>query len=124
MSRQGPRSRVKQDLEILALLPDGSAKRAPLQAQIERGVAQIIGSEDASGRDPEALRWALAAIVLFVVSGSFLGFFIVVPVGLLLAAVVIWSLRRGRRDARRLTTMGQTSEPQRTSSTSPAEDEV
>jgi hypothetical protein len=121
-ANQGPRSRLKQELEILAQLPGGSAMRAPLQARIERNVALLV-ADDANRGDSYVFGWTLLAIVLFSLSTSFLGLpFIGVPVALLLTALLVRSFSRRRRAAKRAQAEELVSLVHGTSSVAPAND--
>ncbi|MFI6021043.1 hypothetical protein ACIBCP_25805 [Streptomyces sp. NPDC051287] len=70
---QGRRSQhvmndVKRDLEVLALLPEGSEQRASLQLSIEGAVARYVADQRDKTRD-----WSGVAVALFLATaGAFL----------------------------------------------------
>lgn len=49
------RHRIKMDLEILELLPEGSTERSSLQERIESDLRRIIALESGRRRDPEGI---------------------------------------------------------------------
>lgn len=59
---------VKRDLEVLALLPDDSEQRAPLQASIEEALARYVADQRDKTRDPSGT----ALAVLLAGAASFL----------------------------------------------------
>ncbi|MEU6174816.1 hypothetical protein ABZ832_23255 [Streptantibioticus parmotrematis] len=63
---------VKQDLELLALLPEGSAARDQLQAHVDTTIKKIIEDEDQRTRDATgsclAAGFLIISIVLLIVA--------------------------------------------------------
>jgi hypothetical protein len=109
-TNRGARSRIKQDLELLALLPDTSPVKQALAAHIERSVTQLITSDDERRRDWSGFSLAVAfAIVTFALANSALDengwtrgawWAAATIVGLLAVTGITSSLRKVRRDER------------------------
>jgi hypothetical protein len=62
-SRDGNRAQIKQDLEILRLLPDESGARADLLTHIESEIGRLIKREDELTRDPPGIRIAIFLLI-------------------------------------------------------------
>jgi hypothetical protein len=69
-SREGGRSAIKRDLEILGLLPPQSEAHRVLSDQVQRRVVTSVRADDETRRDPAGIAIGAACIGI----GALLGF--------------------------------------------------
>jgi hypothetical protein len=70
LGRGGRRAELKQDLEILSLLPEGSETRDHLKAHVDRVVMGLINDEAEKRRDPYGVFLGLVFLALGVWVGT------------------------------------------------------
>ena len=58
-SSRGARSRIKQDIDLLGLLPDDSAARDALRTHVDRSISRLIETEQELRRDPSGIALAV-----------------------------------------------------------------
>ena len=98
MDRGGARGRIRDDLELMALLPDDSPHRATLLSRAEDQIEKVLVSETTKTRDPLGI--TLALVFLLSAVGVLLGlardngWW-----GILVAALVIFGLVGLNQDA-------------------------
>ena len=98
MDRGGARGRIRDDLELMALLPDDSPHRATLLSRAEDQIEKVLVAETTKTRDPLGI--ALALVFLLSAVGVLLGlardngWW-----GILVAALVIFGLVGLNQDA-------------------------
>lgn len=70
-TRSNRRHQIKQDIEIMNLLPKDSDGRAKMQEHIDASITRLIADEDERRRDPFGMTLALVFIGLAVWAASF-----------------------------------------------------
>ena len=104
-SSRGRRARLRQDAELLALLPEGSEARRLLESHIERTVVQL-GADDEKRRDPFGIVLALVFLAFSgwtgsaALRGSNRWLLLAIPCGVLGLAGVARDGSRAKRDWR------------------------
>jgi hypothetical protein len=69
--QRGARKRLKEDLELLALMPDGSDVRATMLKHLDDQVRGLATKDDELRRDPTGIGMGLVFLVASVVLGYF-----------------------------------------------------
>lgn len=88
--RANSRDRIKQDLELLQLLPEGSKARVKLTEHVENRVLKLIEHDEELRRDPTGIAFSViffalaAACIGYAVHGGSWWWLLVVPGAFLL----------------------------------------